>query len=168
VTADDDHSVVIGCRQTGRNQVNPHGRRDGDDGGGDGTGSVVRDVRGSRDIYEVRRIWTEQSWDDDLGEANEEPDEDFVEDLFRLIKATPEPWTTRNLFLAAAVKFCGTNECVLRSHINTMLITMRKTGQCILKNSAESGAPVQGSRAAIIHLNMDTVNQFTGTVYIRE
>jgi len=40
-TADDDDSVVIGRHHTGRNQINPHGRRDAEEvGDGDGTGSV--------------------------------------------------------------------------------------------------------------------------------
>jgi len=144
-TAEDDDSVVIGRHHTGRNQINPHGQRGGEDDEGDGTGSVVRDSRGSRDIWGVRKIRTERGWDDDLGEDNEEPDEDFAEDLFRFIKTLP-------------------NECVLLSHVNTMLITMRKTSQCILKDSAESGTPVAGSRAATIHINMSTVNEFTGAV----
>jgi len=49
-TADDDDLVVIRRHHTGRNQVNPHGRKGGKEDDGDGTGSVVRDVRGSRDI----------------------------------------------------------------------------------------------------------------------
>jgi len=57
-TIEDDDSVIIG-RQQGRNQVNPNGREGGDDDEGDGTGSVVRDVRGSRDIWGIRRIRTE-------------------------------------------------------------------------------------------------------------
>jgi len=80
-TAEDDDSVIIGRHHTGRNQINPHGRKGGDEDEGDGTGSVVRDVRGSMDIWGVRRIRTERGWDDDLGEDNEEPDEDFAEDL---------------------------------------------------------------------------------------
>jgi len=48
VVVDDDDSVVIGHEHTGRNQVNPHGRREADDDvEGDGVGNVVRDVRGS-------------------------------------------------------------------------------------------------------------------------
>jgi len=163
-TVENDDSVVIGRQHTGRNQVNPHGRKGGDEDEGDGTGSVVRDVRGSRDIWGVRRIRTERGWDDDLGEDNEEPDEDFAEDLFRFIKTLPQPWTSRKVYLAAALKFRGTNECVLQSHVNTMLVTMRKTAQSILKNSAERGAPIEGSRAAIIHISMDSVNEFTGAV----
>jgi len=163
-TAEDDDSVVIGRHTTGRNQVNPHGRKGGDEDEGDGTGSVVRDVRGSRDIWGVRRIRTERGWDDDPGEDNEEPDEDFAEDLFRFIKTLPQPWTSRKVYLAAALKFCGTNECVLQSHVNTMLVTMRKTAQSILKDSAERGSPIEGSRAAIIHISMDLVNEFTGAV----
>jgi len=97
-TGDDDDSVVIGRHHTGRNQINPHGRRGGDVER-DGTGSVVRDVRGSRDIWGVRRIRTKRGWDDDLGEDNEEPDEDFAEDFFRFIKTLPQPcvpnWSTR-------------------------------------------------------------------------
>jgi len=163
-TVDDNDSVVIGRHHTGRNQVNPHGRRGREDDKRDGTGSVVRDVKGSRDIWGVRRIRTERGWDDDLGEENEEPDEDFAEDLFRFIKTLPQPWTSRKVYLATALKFRGTNECVLQSHVNTMLITMRKTAQCILKESAESGTPVASSRAATIHINIDTVNEFTGAV----
>jgi len=68
------------------------------------------------------------------------------------------------VYLAAKLKFRGTNECALQSHINTMLITMRKTAQSILQDSAESGIPVAGSQAAIIHVNMDFVNQLTGAV----
>jgi len=49
-TAEDDDSLVIGRRHRGRNQVNPHGRKGGEEDEGDGTGSVVRDVKGSRDI----------------------------------------------------------------------------------------------------------------------
>jgi len=57
---DDDDSVVIGRKHTGRNQVNTHGRREADDdGGGAGAGSVVSDVRGSQDIWGIRRIRTE-------------------------------------------------------------------------------------------------------------
>jgi len=37
-TAEDDFSVVIGRRPTGRNPVNPHGRKGGDEDEGDGTG----------------------------------------------------------------------------------------------------------------------------------
>jgi len=125
---------------------------------------VVRDVRGSRDIWGVRRIRTERGWDDDLGEDNEEPDEDFPEDLFRFVKSLPKPWTSRKVNLATALKFRGTNKCVLQSHVNTMLITTRKMAQCILKDSAESGTPVAGSRAATIHINMVTVNEFIGAV----
>jgi len=125
---------------------------------------VVREVRGYRDIWGVRRIRTERGWDDDFGEDNEEPDEDFAEDLFRFIKTLPQPWSSRKVYLAAALKFRGTNECILQSYVNTMLITMRKTAQCILKDSAESGTPVAGSRAATIYINMDTVNEFTGAV----
>jgi len=163
-TAEDDDSVVIGRKHTGRNQVNPHGRKGGDEDEGDGTGSVVRDVRGSRDIWGVRRIRTERGWDEDVGEDNEEPDEDFAEDLFRFVKTLPQPWTARKVYLAAALKFGGTNECVLQSHVNTMLVTMCKTAQSILKESAERGAPIVGSRAAIIHFSMDSVNEFTGAV----
>jgi len=54
-TAEDDDSVVIGRQHTGRNQFNPHGHKGGDEDEGDGTGSVVRDVRGSRDIF-----WSEE------------------------------------------------------------------------------------------------------------
>jgi len=162
-TAEDDDSVFIGRHHTGRNQINPHGRR-GKEGDGNGTGLVVRDVIESRDIWGVRRIRTEKGWDDDLGEDNEEPDEDFAEDLFRFIKKLPQPWTSRKVYLAAALKFRGTNECVLQSHVNTMLVTMRKTTQSILKDSAERGAPIEGSRAAIIHIIMDSVNEFTGAV----
>jgi len=163
-TAEEEDSVVIGRQHTGRNQVNPHGRKGGDEDVGDGTGSVVRDVRGSRDIWGVRRIRTDRGWDDDLGEDNEEPDEDFAEDLFRFIKTLPQPWTARKVYLAAALKFRGTNECVLQSHVNTMLVAMRKTAQSILKDSAERGTPLVGSRAAVIHISMDSVNEFTGAV----
>jgi len=144
-TAEDDDSVVIGRDHTGRNQINPHGRRGGEEDEGDGTGSVVRDDRASRYIWGVRRIRTERGWDDALGEDNEEPEEDFAEDLFRFIKTLPQPWTSRKVYLAAALKFKGTNECVLQSHLNTMLVTMRKTAQCILKDSAESGTLIAGS-----------------------
>jgi len=68
------------------------------------------------------------------------------------------------VYLAAALKFRGTKECVLQSHVNTMLVTMRKTAQSILKESAERGTPIVGSRAAIINLSMDSVNEFTGAV----
>jgi len=163
-TAEDDDSVVIGRRHTKRNQVNPHGRKGREEDKGDGTGSVVRDVRGSRDIWGVRRIRTERGWNDDLGKDNEEPDEDFAKDLFHFIKTLPQPWTSRKVYLAAALKFRGTNECVLQSHVNIMLVTMRKTAQSILKDSAERGAPIAGSRAAIMHINMDSVNEFTGAV----
>jgi len=163
-TAEDDDFVVIGRHHTGRNQINPHGRRGGEEDEGEGTGSVVRDVRGSRDIWGVRRIRTERGWDDDLGEDNEKPDEDFAEDLFRFIKTLSKPWTSRKVYLTAAPKFRGTNECVLQSHVNTMLVTMRKTAQCILRDSAEGGTPIAGSQAATIHINMDTVNEFTGAV----
>jgi len=37
-TAEDDDSVVIGRRHTGRNQINPHGRKGGDADEDDGTG----------------------------------------------------------------------------------------------------------------------------------
>jgi len=48
---------MIERHHTGRNQINPHGRRDAEEeGDGDGTGSVRRDVGGSRDIWGVRRI----------------------------------------------------------------------------------------------------------------
>jgi len=163
-TAEDDDSVVIGRHHIGRNQVNPHGRRGGKNDDEDGTGSVVRDVRGSRDIWGVRRIRTERGWDDDVGEDNEEPDEDFAENFFRFIKTLPQPSTSRKVYLAAALKFHGTNECILQSHVNTMLVTMRKTAQSILKDRAERGAPLEGSRAAIIHISMDSVNEFTGAV----
>jgi len=163
-TAEDDDSIVIGRHHTGRNQINPHERKGGEEEEGDGTGSVVRDVGGSRDVWGVRKIRTERGWDDDLGEDNEEPDEDFAEDLFRFIKTLPQPWTSKKVYLAAADKFRGTNECVLQSHVNTMLVTMGKTAQCIFKDSAESGNPIAGSRAATIHINMDTVNEFTGAV----
>jgi len=163
-TDEDDDSVVIGRHLTGRNKVNPHGQRGGEEDDGDGTRSVVRDVRGSRDMWGVRRIKTERGWDDDLGEDNEEPDGDFAEDLFRFIKTLPQPWTSRKVYLAAALEFRGTNECLLHSHVNTMLISMRKTAQCIPKDSAESGTPVARCRAATIHINMDTVNEFTGAV----
>jgi len=163
-TGEEDDSVVVGRHHTRRNQVNPHGRRGGENDDEDGTGSVVRDVRGSRDIWGVRRIRTERGWDDDLGEDNEVPDEDFAEDLFHFIKTLPQLWTSRKVYLAAALKFRGTNECVLQSHVNTMLVTMRNTAQSILKGSAERGAPIVGSRAAIIHLSMDSVNEFTGAV----
>jgi len=45
-----------------------------------------------------------------------------------------------------------------------MLITMRKTAQSILKDSAEKGAPIEGRRVAVIHISMDSVNEFTGAV----
>jgi len=48
--------------------------------------------------------------------------------------------------------------------VNTMLVAMRKTAQSILKDSAERGKPIEGDRAAIIHLSMDSVNEFTGAV----
>jgi len=112
----------------------------------------------------VRRSRTERGWDEDLGEDNEEPDDDFAEDLFHFIKSLPQPWTSRKVSLAAALKFRGTNECVLRSHIKTMQITMWKTAQCILKDSTEGSAPIESSRAAIIHIKMDSVNQFTSGV----
>jgi len=163
-TGEDDDSVVIGRHHTGRNQVNPHGRRGGENDDGDGTGSVVRDVRGSRDIWGIRRIRAERGWDDDLGEDNEEPDEDFAKDLFRFIKTLPQPWTSKKVYLAAALKFPGENECVLQSQVNTMLVTMRKTAQSIRKDSAERGAPIEGRRAAIIQISMDSVNEFIGAV----
>jgi len=50
-TAEDEDSVVIGRHHTGRNKINPHGRRGGEEDDGEATGSVVRDVRGSRDIW---------------------------------------------------------------------------------------------------------------------
>jgi len=56
-TVGDDDSVIIGRHHTGRNQINPHGRKGGDEDEGDSTGSVVRDVRGSRDIWRVRIFW---------------------------------------------------------------------------------------------------------------
>jgi len=163
-TADDDDSVVIGRHHTGRNQINSHGRKGREEDEGHGTGLVVRDVRGSRDIWRVRRIRTERGWDDDVGEDKEEPDEDFAEDLFRFIKTLPQPWTSWKVYLAAALKFRGTNECVLQSDVNTMLLTMRNTAQSILKDSAEKGAPIEGSRAAVIHISMDSVNEFISAV----
>jgi len=92
-TAEDDDSVVIGRHHTGRNQVYPHGRRGGEEDDEDGTGPVVRDIRESRYIWGVRRFRTKGGWDDNLGEDNEQPDEDFAEDLFRFIKTLPQPWT---------------------------------------------------------------------------
>jgi len=103
-----------------------------------------------------------EDWEGDEGAMDSELGEDFARDLFHFIQSSPQPWTNRRIFkLAAEERFRGINKCVLRAHISTMLLTMRKTAQHLMNTSVASGTPEASSRAAVILLNMEAVTQFT-------
>jgi len=115
-----------------------------------------------KDPRVIRRVRAMEEWEGDEGDRDADLGEDFARDLFQFAQASPQPRTNRRIFVAAAEgRFRGVNECVLRSHISTMLLTMRKTAQHLMNSSVASGTPDASSRAAVIHLNMDVVTQFT-------
>jgi len=110
----------------------------------------------------VRRVRAMDDLEGDDGAMDSELGEDFARDLFHFIQSSPQPWTNQRIFVSAAEgRFRGINECVLKAHISTMLLTMRKTAQHLMNTSVASGTPEASSRAAVIHLNMEAVTQFT-------
>jgi len=110
----------------------------------------------------VKRVRAMEDWEGDEGFIDFELGEDFARDLLQFIQLSPQPWTNRRIFVSAAEgRFRKINECVLRAYVSTMLLTMQKTAQHLINTSVASGTSEASSRAAVIHLNIDAVTQFT-------
>jgi len=116
-------------------------------GGGDG-----RDLR-------VRRV-TVRSWLE--GEESDEDTgiEDLDDQLFRLIDATPCPWTMSRVLKIDVANYPDRAPWYLRSKISTLMLSMRQRAQNILMRSIRNALAVNPQTSTILPLDLDVVNQY--------
>jgi len=120
-------------------------------GGGDGD----RDLR-------VRRV-TVCSWLEGNGSNEEDGIEDLDDQLYRIIDATPLPWTISRTLRIAVHRYPQRAPWYLRSKISTIMMTMTRTAQNILTRSIRTAPAINPQTSMTVPLNLDVVSRYFDT-----
>jgi len=112
-----------------------------------------------KDRQDMRTLVAIQELEDEA-EAMD-PDTDLADDVFNLIRNTPPPWSTGQIFRLAMRQFRKVDRITLRATIVAVLYTMRKTAQHILMSSIRHGNTRDADQASTIHLDLDVADMYS-------